>query len=369
MRLLRASALHSVDRDHLTSTDCDPGETIIHPLQLTSGALLTSAIGAAAHLRIADALATGAKTAEELATTASCQPNQLHRLLTALTAIGIFRRRDDGRFENTEDSAPLRTDHAESIRHYCMLAATEYYRASGALLAAVLSGESAFSCAFGTTLYTHLNEHPGVAELYDRAMADLTRPVGRHLADAIDFCSARVVADIGGGRGELLTSLLARFPDLTGICVDRTDVCARARQERSDASGATLDSRLRFSDRDFFEPLGIDADIYILKNVLHNWPDEQVRALLNNVANAMARPHPPPVPRLLVVEPMKQQGPLTMPAAIGDLFQLAICERGARRRDEEDFGQLLDEAGLEVNRTVTLPTGHTVLECTRGRRD
>ncbi len=67
-------------------------------------------ISAAAELKIADALADGPLTADELARRVDADPDALARLMRALISEGIFTRRRDGRFAINALGATLRTD-------------------------------------------------------------------------------------------------------------------------------------------------------------------------------------------------------------------------------------------------------------------
>lgn len=345
------------------TTDARGGLTI-DPLQLTSGPLFASALGVAARLGIADLLHVRPMTFEELGEATGTRAPILLRVLRALASVNIFSQRPDGTFENTDDSDSLRTDHPRSVRHYCMLAGAEYYRAFGEIMRTVTTGEPAFACAFGSPLYEYMEAHPQTGAVYDRAMEDLTRPVGEHLARSIDFTHVLTVVDIGGGNGALLKPLLRAYPHLVGICLEQERVCARARCAAAEAID-TAPERLQFVVGDLFREIPIDADFYVLKNVLHNWSDDSALRALNVVGAAVTKAAATGMrSRLLIIEPLSDQGAATtMPGAIGDLFQLAICEQGAYRRGEADFRRLLHLSGFSVTAVVPLPTGHTVLDC------
>ncbi len=60
---------------------------------------LSQAITVAAELGVADALAAGPMTIDELAAAVGANSDALRRLLRALIGRGVFRRRHDGRYE------------------------------------------------------------------------------------------------------------------------------------------------------------------------------------------------------------------------------------------------------------------------------
>jgi hypothetical protein len=81
--------------------------------------LVSRAIYAAAALNIADELAPGARSPEDLATATGTHPSSLHRLLRALASVGIFTEDADGRFGLTPLAEPLRSDQPTPFDRSC----------------------------------------------------------------------------------------------------------------------------------------------------------------------------------------------------------------------------------------------------------
>ena len=70
----------------------------------------SQAITVAAEFGVADALADGPLTIEELAAGVGADPDALRRLLRALIGRGVFRHRRDGRYELNSLASTLRSD-------------------------------------------------------------------------------------------------------------------------------------------------------------------------------------------------------------------------------------------------------------------
>ena len=79
---------------------------------LIRGALGTKALGIAADLGVADALADGPRSVAELAEENRADADTLHRILRALASDGVFAEDEPGVFRNTEASELLRSDNA-----------------------------------------------------------------------------------------------------------------------------------------------------------------------------------------------------------------------------------------------------------------
>jgi hypothetical protein len=323
----------------------------MNPLQVACSAWLSSCVAVAARLGVADHLAAGPRSAGELARITGTSAPILDRLLRTLAAAGIFAPIGDC-YANSADSELLRVDHPRSVRHFCMLAGTEYYRAFGELAHTVDTGQPAFRHVYHDSIYAYMERNADAANTYDRAMEELARPVGEALAQLIDFHAAVNVIDIGGGRGALLRPLLRAHPHLRGISFDREDVCRRA--ETGD--------RLQFVAGDFFAGVPAGGDVYILKNVLHNWNDDSASAILRTIAASMN------TARLLVIEPLLDEHETSLPKLLDDLMQAVICEQGTSARTEPAMRALLDRASLAVTSVTPLPTGHSAIEAITASR-
>src|SRR5262245_53391312 len=81
-----------------------------------SGIWITQMVYVAAKLEIADLLATGPRTAEELAVASKADRDALARVMRALVSVGIFARQPDGRFTLNRLAEPLQSDRVDSLR-------------------------------------------------------------------------------------------------------------------------------------------------------------------------------------------------------------------------------------------------------------
>ncbi len=322
---------------------------------LACGGWVASAVGLAASLGIADLLAEGPRSADDLARATGMQAAPLAGVMRVLTAVGLFAETPDGAFANTPESETLRADHPRSVRAWCMLAAGDYQRLFHAMRHTVATGEPAARPVLGESLYDYLAHTPEAADVYDRAMEDLARPLGGVLAAHRDFSRVSTVVDVGGGRGTVVRGLLRAVPHLRGQCVDRPAVCARAQRDLD----ADLRGRLTYCPGDFFEAVPAGADLYLLKNVLHNWGDERAVAILRSIATALAGVADG---RLLIIEPVIGGGMSGLYRALDDLLQLVICEPGATPRSADALSALATQAGFLVTGVEALPSGHTVIE-------
>src|SRR5262249_21149895 len=142
----------------------------------------------------------------------------------------------------------------------------------------VRTGEPAYHTIFGRPFWDDLDANPEVAASFDALMGPLghgTPDPEIPLADGWD--SVKTVVDIGGGTGALLAEILRARPGACGILVDLPRAIAHS-SETFEAAGVS--GRVTTSAQSFFDPLPTGADLYLLKNVLADWPDRDALALL-----------------------------------------------------------------------------------------
>lgn len=77
--------------------------------------------------------------------------------------------------------------------------------------------------AFGTDLWSYLDQHPDSAELYNKALTGLSA-LNERIAKPHEFRERAVVVDVGGGQGDFLRRLLALNGTVRGILFDRKSV-------------------------------------------------------------------------------------------------------------------------------------------------
>ena len=287
------------------------------------GALATRALGVAADLHIADALAAGPRSVADLSRELGADADALHRILRALASEGVFAEEARGVFRNTEASALLRRSGMDDFAH---LFAGAWHRTAGELDA---TGNPVFAKAFGSDFWTWLAEHPAERGAFDRAMA---QSVDRKLErlERVAWRGDETVVDIGGGNGAVLVDLIRRHPGMRGIVFDLPETI---RDE------ATFGERYTFVAGDFFErvPRG---DAYVLSTILHDWDDERADAILRTIRAAAAKEA-----RLIIMDAVIPAGNEHHGAKWLDLLMLVLF--AGRERDEEQWGELLSSAGFE----------------------
>jgi hypothetical protein len=263
---------------------------------------------------------------------------------------------DDRRhFSLTPLADCLRSDIPGSQRSLAIMTGEEHYHAFGQLLYSVQTGRIAFDKLYGMPVFDFLQNHPEQAKIFDEAMVGVHGRETAAMLDAYDFSGIRVLADIGGGNGSVLTAILRRHPAMRGILFDLPSVIERA---KANLQAADLGQRCQAVGGSFFEAVPVGADAYLLRHIIHDWDDEKATRILQNVNRAMNKDG-----RLLIIESVIPPGNDPFPAKLLDLAMLVIP--GGQERTEEEYRTLYGGAGFRLTRIVPTNAGVSVIEGTR----
>ncbi|WP_237289550.1 methyltransferase [Streptomyces gilvosporeus] len=318
---------------------------------LMYGHIHASALRAIARHRIADHLAQGPRTAHALAAATGLDAAALHRVLRLLATRGLFAEHGDGTFALTEAGHDLRSDTEGSQLPRILLFTDEMFRrAADGIEGTLRTGEPGFDAAYGMPFFDHLAATPDKSHVFDQAMTALTSGADEAVADACPFPESGTVVDIGGGRGGLLRQILTTHPGLNGILFDQPGTLADHLLDGDDLAG-----RWHTQGGDFFTTAPTGGDLYLLKNVLHDWSDDDCLRILTTVRHAMR-----PATRLLLVDAVLPGDGTPHPAAALDIVMLMTLK--GRERTAAEFEDLLTRSGFRLLRVLPTRALSSVLE-------
>ena len=316
--------------------------------------MLVQALHVAASLRIADLLADGSSTVDELAAASSSHPPSLYRLLRMLAGAGAFAEEAPGRFKLTPLGSILRSDTPDSVRDWALfIAAPPVWAAWSNLLHSVQTGESAFEHTFGTRLFSYMTDHTELGAAYNNWMAKQSHFQNGAVLASYDFSTHRKVVDVGGGQGATLAGILEANPQVTGVLFDLPQVVSKVTLPESTAS------RIEIVAGNMLESLPAGGDVYILKRVLMDWSDDVAATALRNCRDAMAESG-----RVLVIEPIVAEGNEPSVSKFLDMTML-VMQGGGRVRTQDEHRALFDAAGLQLTQVIPTSSPLRVLEGTR----
>lgn len=317
-------------------------------IELGTMSWVAQSVAAFCELGLPDALAHGARTADELAAQGYGDRGRLFRLLRAMAAYDVVKYAGNDRFAlgrfgkalTGEDSAAPMLLYANAPWHVSAYA----HLAEG-----IRSKRPGFDVAHDKPMFSYFEEHPQAGALFDAAMQSLTPLFAQAFAAAYDFTGMQHVVDIGGGTGVLLTTVLARFPNLRGTVFELPGVVRRVK----------TNERLGAASGNVFTDAPPSADAYIFSHVLHDWDDDSCVRMLQSVRRAM-----PPDARVLVYEIVAPEpNNWWTQDRISDLEMMAMLS--GRERTRGEFAALFERAGLRLNRVIAAGAPESVLEVIR----
>jgi hypothetical protein len=336
------------------NTDWLPPEKVLG--QMVMGHWASQAIRTMAVLGLADHLAAGPRTTDELARESGAHAPSLARLLQSLCALGLCVRDDKGWVRLTPLGELLLSDIPDSWKPYVLMVTAPWIqRAWEELPDAVRTGEPMFARVHGVGYWDYLAAHPEDGALFDAAMTWGAPERAEALLTACDLSSIGTIVDVGGGQGRLLAAVLAAVPGLRGVLLDRPDVVAGAEQVLRTAGVA---DRCTVVGSDFFTSVAPGGDAYVLAQIVHDWPEEEALMILRACHQAMA-----PGARLWVIEQVIQPDNVSTEITLVDLNMLVLF--GAQERTVDEYQKLLEMAGFREIRVLPTDTSWSVVEAVR----
>ncbi|MFI6712452.1 methyltransferase [Nonomuraea sp. NPDC050478] len=318
------------------------------------------AVRVAATLRLADLVAPGGAPADAIlkgleAAGERVDQEAVRRLLRYLASLGVFEYDAASElYRPTRLSELMTEDSPVSMRDWWRMdsAMCRLDRTPTLMMEAIRTGEPVYERIFGRDVWADLAQHPPLAASFEQAMAHKTRISLDSVIAAVDWRTRGDVVDVGGGHGLLLQAILKISPQARGTVFDTPAGVATA---RAHLAGSPVAGRIAFAEGDFFGPWPAGADTYVLMNVLHNWPDDQVVRLLRRGAEALG-----PTGRLLVVETVVGGAGDQRSLARLDMMMLLFC--GGKERSRPQYDELAARAGLTITGSHPTSFGLAILE-------
>lgn len=331
----------------------EPAEAVL--MKMLTGFAVSQSLYVAARLGVADLLREGPKPVEELARETGAETAALYRVLRLLASTGVFAEEGERAFGLSPLAEKLLSGPGSMRAMALHLLEGPSWRAWGELTHSVRTGATAFPEANGAEVFPFYLAHPESAAPFNEAMTEFSAMVGEAVVRAYDFSPYRVVADIGGGHGQLLASILKASPQSAGVLFDQPEVVGGGREHLSSLG---LGDRVRVEGGNFFEAVPGGADAYVLKFIIHDWDEERALTILRNVHRAA-----PEGARLLLVEGVVPEGDAPSLSKLMDVHMMVMT--GGRERTEAEYADLLARAGFRLARVVPTESSMSVIEAVK----
>jgi hypothetical protein len=321
--------------------------------QLALGYILSAALNVALELEIADHLADGPRSTADLANATGVTEDGLYRTLRALASVGVFEEKSPRTFALNLPAGMLRKG-PSSLRDLGLWMTDPFhFRVYAETMHSVKTGQPAADKVTGMPVFEYFGREPKLSAVFNNAMTAWSAPAVAAALKAYDFSDIRVLMDIAGGHGFVLTSILREYPAMRGVLFDLDHVIAGA-EPLIDAAGVR--ERCETAIGDFFKGVPRGGDAYIMKNIIHDWDDDRAIAILKNIRAAFDGRKG----RVILLESVIPPGNQPDFGKLIDIEMLLMP--GGRERTGEEFRSLFDRAGFELTRIVPTESPLSVVE-------
>lgn len=322
-------------------------------LQMIMGSMLTQAIHVAAVLDVAGILADAPLRAEEIAQQAGSDPDATARLLRALASVGIFTELPDATFTLTPLADALRDDAPVSMRGMALLLGHPYqWEDWGHLIDSVRTGEPVLEKLRGMGGYEFLAANPDFAQVFEGGMGTLSDLETVPVAEGYDYAKFDTLVDVFGGRGVVLAEILQRAPATRGVLFDQRAEHLGAQKLLEEAGVA---DRVSIDTGELFGTVPAGGDGYLLKHIVHEWPEAKSLEILRNVRRAIRDDG-----TVLLIEFVLPDGNEPHPGKLVDLWLMILM--GGRERTRSQYAELLAKAGFQLTRVIETASSAAIIE-------
>lgn len=316
------------------------------------GGMISGTVGALARLGVPDHLDAGPLSAEELAPKVGAESGPLYRLMRACASVGVLQEGPDGKFSQTSMSAILRSDGPMSLRGWALFTAHEVHHQGWEHLEyCVRTGKQALPKIYGKQPFELMQERPDISAVFNHAMTDLSRLDSPAIAEAYSFEGIHTLMDVAGGHGLLLATVLDRHAHLQGALYEIPSVIEGAKN----GPLQPVMNRCKLLEGNMFESVPAGYDAYMMKHIIHDWPDEVSINILRHCRAGIN-----PGGKLLVIDHVIEAGNDFDPGKFLDLEMLIFP--GGRERTEQQFHELFNASGWRVNRVIPTAAGISIVE-------
>lgn len=212
-------------------------------------------------------------------------------------------------------------------------------------------------------IWEYYASHPNMAKRFAASMSTFSNGLGlspTFLTKSYPWSSIGdngkgTVVDVGGSRGNISIALAQTHHKLKFIVQDLPDMIRGAK----DALPPDVAGRVEFMEHDFFTPQPAKADVYLFRNIFHNWSDTHVVKILRATIPALE-----PGARVVVNDYLIPQPKTMSPSKereIRGMDMIMLSLFNARERENSDWEQIFSEADARFKDVrIWVPEGATL---------
>lgn len=255
----------------------------------------------------------------------------------------------------TELGALLGSDHPFSKRAEARLNGADYrYIPWGNLVNILKNGNGKeYSPTLENGTLDYLKDKPELLQVFHEAMLKIWETEDFDIVKAFNFKPYHKVIDIGGGKGSFLVSILQQNNNLQGAVFDLSTTFENSELDENNIMTGN-----------FFEEVPDIADVYTMKNVIHNWPEDKTKKIMANVRKAMMSTNGINTSienkRLLIIENvLPDDGSRNISNWMSLNFMILV---NGQERNKEEYKTLGEDCGFRLENIYATDTNRDILE-------
>jgi hypothetical protein len=299
-----------------------------------------------AELAIGDCLLSGPKSSDDIAKELNLKSSYLMRMLRCAVELEFVSfDQPSQKFTLENRGEILSSNHPDTKRNEARLNGAGYrYDPWTNLVNIIKHGmKEEYSPTIKDGSLAYLADKPELLEVFHKTMGDKSAVENHNIVSDFDFSSFTTLMDIGAGHGSFLKAMLDRGDHLNGIMFDLPGTF-----HLNEEPG--YEDRLMKMTGNFFDKIPDNADVYTMKNIIHNWREFKAVHILEKIREAMISTSgigtDPAKKRLLIVENIVPDDCSPHIANWMDLNFMVIID-GAERT-VEGYRELGKAAGLKL---------------------
>ncbi|KAL9034899.1 MAG: hypothetical protein Q9214_006833, partial [Letrouitia sp. 1 TL-2023] len=148
---------------------------------------------------------------------------------------------------------------------------------------------------------------------------------------------------IGGSSGYTSIELAKAFPRLRLVVQDMSSIGLEKGKEIVSNEPA-LRSRITFIEHDFFQTQPLTADVYLFRQILHDWSDNDCVRILKALLPALKTGARILISECVMPEPPAKQGALLENKEARIVDQVMLAAHGGRERSVAEYSDLFEQA-------------------------
>lgn len=323
-------------------------------IQLLYGSVISKTLSLIGELGIADIINDDELHISEIADKAKINESVIYRLLRALSSLGIFEEVHCKTFKNTDYSSTFLQSNPKSLKDMLIWCNTDInFRAINSLQRSLNNGESSFKLTYGEDIFSYFSHHEEDLLKFNKAMTSLTQLTLENIIKSYDFSNVKTIVDIGGGLGSFLQAIIKKNSHLNGILFDTKEVI----NHFNSLPNYACKDKITTISGNFLEFIPENYDLYVMKHVSHNWSDDKLITICNNLQQAMSNSS-----KLLIIDRIVNGS--SDFAKWLDIVMLTLTPEGKERTIDE-FSVILGSANLKISAVIETNEQEKIIEVTK----